>query len=228
MVHQWQWCEYQFLKEFVFTVKQNQAGRGKQTKEFLSHADGPTSGWVLGLKLYMHKDYFQLPELRLKCVATYHDIIKEYQTHLNIYSRSYNAIEAQSTVSGSFPTSRLLFGSSKSIYSLISATFTIILPTIFVMFFSYNICPSPIFSSFLFCESRGELLLFARFRSNDGLSSNHSFHHQPVIFSLSSPLIFHRCTLLFLPPFNLLHSRTTITIFCWYTRKKPRLNEWKY
>lgn len=196
----WVWAQKVFNTENT-----NQAGRGKQTKEFLSHADRPASGWVLGLKLYMHKDYFQLPELRLKCVATYHDIIKEYQTHLNIYSRSYNAIEAQSTVSGSTPSSRLLFLGSPSINSSLSAIFTIILSTVFVMFFTYNICPSPILSSsFPFYESRGELL-FARSQSNDG-------YHQiilstsAVIFSLSFTSIFHRCTLLFFFLFRSTHS----------------------
>lgn len=72
------------------------AGRGKQTKEFLTHVDG-SSGWILGLKLYMQKSYFQLPELRLKCVATYHDIVREYQTHMNIVSRTYKPTEERSS-----------------------------------------------------------------------------------------------------------------------------------
>lgn len=97
-----------------------------QTKEFLSLDAGPT-GWTLGLKLYMHKHYFQLPELRLKCVATYHDIIKEYQSQVNIISKSFNELsieEAQSTSQASSPhllilwslTSLLLLSSSSFIH----------------------------------------------------------------------------------------------------------------
>lgn len=100
MVYKWQWCKYipslPMSLDHAITKFSLQAGRGKQTKEFLTHVDG-SSGWILGLKLYMQKSYFQLPELRLKCVATYHDIIREYQTHMNIVSRSYRAIEERSS-----------------------------------------------------------------------------------------------------------------------------------
>ena len=168
-----------------FKQKLVQAGRGKQTKEFLSHADGPASGWVLGLKLYMHKDYFQLPELRLKCVSTYHDIIKEYQTHLNIYFRSYNAIEAQSTVSGSHPSARLLHGSS--INSLLHLS--VLLSTAIFIFTSILIFPSQ--SSLPVLASSGELL-FTRSQSNDGYHQIILFTTIPalVIFSLCSPQYF--------------------------------------
>lgn len=70
-----------------------------QTREYLYH--GPIPGWTLGLRLHMQKMHFQMPELRLKCVAIHHDIIKEYQTTVNVIAKNYELVEAASSSASS-------------------------------------------------------------------------------------------------------------------------------
>lgn len=67
-----------------------------QTIEYMTLSEGPSSGWILGLKLYMQKYHFQLPELRLKCVAIFHNTVKEYQSQVNVISKSEELVQAHS------------------------------------------------------------------------------------------------------------------------------------
>ena len=53
--------------------------------------------YTLGLNFQLLPSHSGLNEIKLRCVATYREVIKETSSSLNIYSYNYQAIEAQST-----------------------------------------------------------------------------------------------------------------------------------
>lgn len=88
------------------------------TREYVTLSENPESGWTLGLRLRMQKHHVQLPELRLRCVAHYHEIVREYETSVDFRSKSYD--QYLRSASSSASSSSTSYFSSSSAFVLAS------------------------------------------------------------------------------------------------------------
>ena len=90
------------------------AGGHSSTWKSSHSSDTSNTKWTLPLKFQLEPSHFRSGEIKLRCLANYYHIIREYNTSIDVRSYNYQAIEAQSTSAASSCKLRCLNCSSNS------------------------------------------------------------------------------------------------------------------